>query len=662
MFAARIAAFSLCLAASLSAYAADTTQTIQLGSLDLSLMRQGSLKPQVDRSVRQTSITLKGRTFEHGVGTHAVSTFWVDLGGNTESFKSFVGVDDAAQGPGSVAFRVYGDGRKLYDSGVMRSGAAPKEIDLPLTGVKSLLLRVDSADNGIHYDHADWADAQFVFSGTPPKAVEAPREEAVILTPKPAPSPRINGPKIYGCHPGNPFLYRIPATGDRPMTFAADQLPAGLKLDPATGIITGTAPAKGSYAVTLHASNSRGKTARAFKIVSGDTLALTPYMGWNDWYMHYTNITDEKMRAAADAMVKNGMADFGYSYVSIDDCWMNSEKAADPKRIGPTRNEEGNIVPNVYFPDMKGMTDYIHAKGLKAGIYTSPGRTTCCGFGASYLHEAADAKQFADWGFDLVKYDWCSYGQLVPKPPTLEQMQKPYFQMGKLLKDQKRDIIYNLCQYGMGNVWEWGRKADAQSWRTAGDLGVELDRIFQITVENSKHAAWNGPGGWSDPDYVQIGPIGGPNQKTVSFFSPNEQAAFMSMWSLMACPLMLSADIGKLDEYTLSVLCNAEVLEVNQDSLGQCAAVYPVTEDTFLMIKTLEDGSKAVGLCNQGEMEAKIALPWTLLGTQAPMTVRDLWRQKDEGVFKDSYEVTVPRHAVHMIKVTPAEQKRGPKA
>jgi len=226
-----------------------------------------------------------------------------------------------------------------------------------------------------------------------------------ILTPAPKPSPRINGPLVYGCRPGHPFLYRIPCQGERPIRFSVIGLPSGLKLDKQSGIISGIVPAKGVYEMVIEAENDKGKDNRKLKIVSGDKLALTPPMGYNHWYAHYDRITDPMMRQAADVLVSSGMADVGYSYVNIDDCWMNAPKNNDPKRVGPLRTMEGDIIPNSYFPDMKGLTDYIHAKGLKAGIYTSPGTLTCGWLAGAYQHEWKDSKKFAEWGFDVRKKD-----------------------------------------------------------------------------------------------------------------------------------------------------------------------------------------------------------------------------------------------------------------
>jgi alpha-galactosidase len=298
-----------------------------------------------------------------------------------------------------------------------------------------------------------------------------------ILTPAAPRQPRINGPSVYGSRPGRPFLYRIPATGDRPMQFSVRGLPAGLALDAATGIVHGTIADKAprSYQTTIVAANARGRTERVFRIVVGDTLALTPPMGWNDWYTFYEHPSDDLMRRAADIMITSGLADHGYQYVNIDDSWMGKPKATEPDLQGPERDARGMLNPNRRFPDMKAMTSYIHGLGLKAGLYTSPGPRTCADFYGSFGHEAADAARFVEWGFDFLKYDWCSYDEVAPKgsAPEAERLQKPYRLMGGILASQPRDIVFNLCQYGMGEVWTWGGDVGGHSWRTTGDLGLE---------------------------------------------------------------------------------------------------------------------------------------------------------------------------------------------
>jgi len=655
------------------ACAAGAAETRWLHELDLSNMRQGYGTPQVNRAIRESPLAIAGRKFDRGVGTHATSTLWVELSGRAERFDAFVGVDDAAGGNASVVFRILGDGRKLFDSGTMVPGTPAKEVNLDLRGVKTLLLQVTDAGDGIGFDHANWAEARFAMTEGSPRTIPVPKEEAVILTPKPGPAPRINGPTVYGCRPGNPFLYRIPTQGERPIQFSARRLPAGLRLDTATGIITGTAPPRGEYEITLQARNKHGRAERKFRLHSGDRLALTPPMGWNHWYAHYDRITDAMMREAADLLLSSGMADVGYSYVNIDDCWMNAPRHKDGMRVGPGRDANGDLIPNQYFPDMKALTDYIHAKGLKAGTYISPGPLTCAGFTGSYQHEARDARRFADWGFDFLKYDWCSYGHIAeggdPKAtniptwgkgaPNLEAHMYPYRLMGRLLREQKRDIVFNLCQYGMANVWEWGEQVDAHCWRTAGDLGFELDRIFEVALKNAEHRAWSRPGAWNDPDYLQIGWVGdarGGGLPKPCPITPNEQYAYMSLWSLMAAPLFYSGDMTRLDDFTLNVLCNPEVIEINQDPIGQSASVSHLNEFAFIMAKDLEDGSKAVGLFNRGEFPARVTAPWAVLGVKGPMRARDVWRQQELGGFDGAFSAEVPRHGVVLVRLRPGHR------
>ena len=487
------------------------------------------------------------------------------------------------------------------------------------------------------------------------------QDTGAILTPKPGPEPRINGPKVYGARPGMPFLYRIPATGVRPMRFAARGLPAGLKLDAATSIISGTTPAKaGPYNLTLRATNARGKAERKFRIVVGDTLALTPPMGWNHWYTYYDRVDDKLFRAAADAMIASGMADYGYQYVNIDDCWMMKPGSTDPTLSGTARDAAGAIRANGRFPDMNALTAYIHARGLKAGLYTSPGPLTCARYEGSYQHEEADARQFAAWGFDFLKYDWCSYRKIATGE-DLADRRKPYELMGAILRKQNREIVFNLCQYGMSDVWKWGGEVGGHAWRTTGDLGLEKDTrlpgFYPIAFKNAEHYDYAGPGRWNDPDYILIGVIGNarkigeaPRRTTLT---ADEQYAYMSMWALMAAPLFYSGDITRLDDFTLNVLCNAEVIEVDQDPLGKQARVARKTADEFVLIKPLEDGSVAAGLFNLADEPRTIAVTLAEAGLKGRVAARDLWRQKDLGVSHDRFTAAVARHGVSMVRLLP---------
>ncbi len=655
------------LAAAASPAGADT---VWLDSMETSKISSGWGRTLANQAVTKRPLSIGGVKFDRGVGTHAPSSAYVSLGGGSARFLASCGVDDGAgAGKGSVVFRVIADGRTIYKSPVLRGGMPPEKIDLDVRGVRILVLKVLDAGDGIDSDHADWAEARFKTTGEAPRlAAGPPKEEPLILTPKPPREPRINGPKIYGCRPGSPLLYRIPATGDRPMAFAAAGLPEGLRLDERSGIITGSIAERGRYAVTLSASNAHGRAERAFTIACGDTLALTPYMGWNSWYIWENRVTERHLREAADAMVSTGMADVGFSYVCIDDCWMVKPGSKDPELGGPPRDAEGRILPNKRFPDIKGMVDYIHSKGLKAGIYTSPGPLTCAGFEGAYQHEEIDARTFAEWGFDLLKYDWCSYSRVARNKSDLETLQKPYRLMSGILRRQKRDIILNLCQYGMGEVWKWGKEVGGHSWRTAGDLGLTFEGIaaglfrdgFDLYSRRNLHEH-AGPGGWNDPDYLLLGYLSNWRGQTAPApLTPNEQYTHVSLWCLVASPLILSGDITRLDEFTVSLLTNAEVIEVNQDSLGKPGrrVAQDADAETEVWMKEMEDGSKAVGLFNRGEGEAVVTALWTDLGVSGPQLVRDLWRQKDLGVFEDRFSSPVPRHGTVLARIRPAGKER----
>jgi len=629
--------------------------TVPLDQLDLTAMSAGWGRPQKNLSITQKPLGLGGVPFAHGVGTHADSEFVIQLDGQAESFSAKVGVDDhAGNDRAAVEFSVYGDGRELWRSGVCKWKQPARDCRVPLAGVKSLELVVEAAGNGADFDHADWAEAAIEYRGQPPRAETfvPEKEEPVILTPPAPRAPRLNGPEVYGVRPGSPFLYRIPCTGERPLLFRADDLPAGLTLNARSGIITGAIAQPGTQRVTLFARNAFGSDQREFRIAAGDRLALTPPMGWNSWYIHYARVSDAVMRQAADQMVATGMADYGYQYVNIDDCWMKKQGDA------PYREAGGAVLPNGKFPDMKALADYIHGQGLKAGLYTSPGPWTCGGYTGAWQHEAADARQFAQWGFDFLKYDWCSYGS-VAGGRTVADLKKPYQVMWDELQKQDRDLVFNLCQYGMGEVWKWGGEV-GNSWRTTGDLGLahgsRLPGFYSIGFSNARHDEFARPGAWNDPDYILIGWVGdahGMGEGKQTTLTPNEQYSYLSMWSLMAAPLLFSGDMAKLDAFTLNVLCNAEVIGVDQDPLGKQAKTLRQNRKEFVLVKELAGGSKAVGLFNLGEHPATLAVSWSDLGLSGKLQVRDLWRQQDLGKFDQQYQAQVPRHGVVLFRVPP---------
>jgi alpha-galactosidase len=634
-------------------------EQVQLSALDLGNVSQGWGKPQADKNVREHPISVAGRKFEHGLGTHAPSRVVIDLKGGATRFRAVAGLDDEVKGQGgSVAFRVYGDGKTLFRTEVMKPGESAN-IDVDLTGMKTLVLAVTDAGDGLAFDNADWADAVIEYTGQRPETTQTPVEPAVILTPPPSPKPRINGAKVFGVRPGSPFLYTIAATGERTMAFEAEGLPAGLKLDANTGQITGSIEKKGEYTVKLRAVNSLGVAERPLKIVVGDTLTLVPFMGWNSWYCFLSKVTDADIRAAADAMVTSGLINHGYSYINIDDGWEIVPGSKDPQLGGPTRDAQGRINTNKKFPDMKALADYIHSKGMKFGIYSSPGPKTCARFEGSYGHEEQDAATYAEWGVDLLKYDWCSYGGVAPKKPSLADYKKPYEVMNAALVKQKRDILYSLCQYGMGDVWKWGAEVGGNCWRTTGDLGGTQDlagNMFRIGFSQNGLEKYAGPGHWNDPDFLMIGYIAWRGSLRPTPMTPNEQYTHVTLWSLLAAPLVFSGDMTRLDAFTTSLLTNDEVLDVNLDPLGKQGRRVALRDELEVWAKELEDGTKAVGLFNRSEGEADVEVKWSDLGVKGKQIVRDLWRQKDVGTFDDGFTMKVGRRGAGMISVRPAGQ------
>jgi alpha-galactosidase len=364
-------------------------------------------------------------------------------------------------------------------------------------------------------------------------------------------------------------------------------------------------------------------------------LALKPPMGWNSWYGNLTQVTDALIRAQADAMARNGMKACGYEYVNIDDGWQSE------------RDAQGVIHGTKDFPDIKALADYIHSKGLKFGLYSSPGPLTCGGRQGSYGHEEQDAQTYAAWGVDFLKYDWCSAGK-VYKP---EEMQAAYKKMGDALKRTGRPIVYSLCQYGLEKGWTWAASVGGNMWRTAGDLdyhseGVSksynYDRICLLGFLQAGLERFAGPGHWNDPDMLLVG---------MKLLNGDESRTQMSLWSLMAAPLLASADLTTIAPESLAVLNNPEVIGVDQDAFG--IQGHRVWEEGALQVwvKPLADGSKAVGLFNHGYREDPVTVQFKEIGVTGSASIRDLWAGKNLGEFKRSYTATVPGHGVVMVAI-----------
>ena len=650
-----------------------SAQTVWLDQLDLSTITQGYGTPKSNKSIDGNTLTIAGKTFERGIGTHSESLLTIILDGQATLFTAFVGIDDEVKGQHPAAeFIINGDGKMLWSSGIMRLGDAAKPCSVRLEGVKKLELLVTDGGNGNYYDHVNWVDARFETTGaTTFKTFNPVPGEPYILTPTPSASPKITGARVFGVRPGSPFQFLVTATGDRPMTFSASKLPKGLKIDAKTGIISGKLKQRGTYNVVLKAKNAKGTTVRKFRIACGDRIALTPPMGWNSWNCFAQEVSAEKVKRAADAMVSSGLINHGWTYVNIDDFWQNHRDSKDPSLRGEFRDEAGNIVTNKRFPDMKGLADYVHNLGLKIGLYSSPGPWTCGGCAGSYGYEKQDAESYANWGFDYLKYDWCSYGNVIDGLPENDPLKvsslsynggselylamKPYKMMGEILRQQPRDIVFSVCQYGMSDVWKWGDAVYGNCWRTTNDITDTWASVKNIALDQDKSAPYARPGNWNDPDMLVVGHVGWGNPHP-SKLKPDEQYLHISLWSLFSAPLLIGCDIEKLDDFTLNLLTNDEVIEINQDPLGKQATCLQTIGELRIYVKELEDGSKAVGFCNFGLDIAELSYTdFAKLGLNGQYNVRDLWRQKDVDRINtqtENLKIKVPVHGVVLYKFT----------
>lgn len=649
------------------------------------------------KSVDGNPLIIAGTSYAHGFGARPESAVGFLSNGKVLSFDALVGVDDDAAKAGSgksygkptASFKVWADGKIVWKSGDVKLGQKPVTVHVDLAGAREIVLETSAGGAWTALDAAngDWVDARFTFAdGARLKALNDPESvcQLGILTPPEKAAPQINGADIWGVRPGHPVIFRVATSGKRPMTFRATGLPAGVTFDSEKGILGGVAPkTNGNYDIEVTAENAFGKAVRTIRLAVGDMIALTPPMGWNSWNVWCYRLTQQHAMESALAMEKSGLGDHGWSYVNLDDWWeMNNTgcpRVETRQRdfggredvIGPARDAKGRIIPNRSFPDMRKLTDYIHSFGFKAGLYSSPGEVTCGKCEGSLGHEREDAASWAEWGFDYVKYDWCSY-EKVFKAKTgknsrddrnyvdmsvREHYISPYRLMGECLKKQDRDIVYSFCQYGMAEVEKWGREAGANCWRSWDDL-KDGWRWMEIAIESrigGEYDKWSGPGCWADPDMMIIGQQYSFGFDHPAFLTPNEQYTHVSLWAMIGSPMLTGCDLTKLDAFTRSLLVNDEVIAVSQDRLGKVAKRIRHTDTESVWVRPLTGNFTAVALVNRYPFAREIKVSFAELGLSGECWVKDLWRQQCEGKHSGHYVVTVPPHATKLIKMRPVD-------
>lgn len=525
-----------------------------------------------------------------------------------------------------------------------------------------------------------------------------------ILTPPPPAAPRLTGATIFGVRPGKPLRFRVSATGANPLVFSATGLPAGVSIDPATGWLDGRAPATpDDIVVTVSATNSHGSATRALTLRVGDTLALTPPMGWNSWYVHSEGVSDAAVREIAVALREKGLTEHGWTYLNIDDCWMGTR---DP--------ETKAIQPNNKFGDMRALATFVNAQGLKLGIYSTPWLSTYAGYiggsgdnaegdyTAYYLPESErenphqlfgryprgirlglarvgpvwfvdrDARQFAVWGIDYVKYDWKEWtlapaadgdgvwpDDNLPQHKTLASglTQRVHHDFRAV----DRDILISLSPNHDAHE-DTFVPGYCNLWRLTPDIEAHWP-CLKAPFDMADRLALTRPGAYGDLDMLQIGPLGKPNRAEVVFtpspLTPAEQYFQVTLWCILTQPLLLSCHIPTMDAFDLSLVSNDEVLAVNQDALcrqGVRVAHEPGVWEIWA--KDLADGGLALAFFNLADSDRDLAVTAAQLGlaprppaSPAPV-LRDLWRQRDAGPLSETFAVRVSPHGAALFKVS----------
>lgn len=400
--------------------------------------------------------------------------------------------------------------------------------------------------------------------------------------------PVFHGAKIIGSYPGTAFLFSLPVTGSRPIAFEVKSLPAGLSLDRNTGIISGTTPPAGDYDIQVSAGNKEGSVAEDLRIISGEKLCLTPPMGWNSWNVFTSEVSEKLLMEMADAMVANGMRDIGYQYINIDDFWHDKEREADGRpRPDPAKFPHG----------MKYLADYMHSKGLKLGIYSCAGDKTCGKCFGGYGHEETDAKTYAEWGIDLLKYDYC----FAPWGRRAAEMR--YTKMGTALRHSGRSILFSICEWGLRKPWLWAAKAGGSYWRTTPDIfdSWSSGTLWQMSTmsilrRQKKLSGYAGPGHWNDPDMLTVGNHGKGKATSAGGkfkgMTQEEYRSHFALWCLMDAPLLTSCDLRNISKEDFEIISDTRLTGFNQDELGLPAKFVKKEKGLWRYVKELSHGRK----------------------------------------------------------------------
>lgn len=594
----------------------------------------------INKSISGNPLTIAGSTYAHGVGSHAAGAIYILTNGATR-FTAKVGVDsEVGDGKGSVIFQVVGDNKSvLWSSRELHGGDSAQTVNVAIGKHKSLTLYA-SSNGSIHYDHADWVNAQFHYTGKAPETVGQP-------------NPTILSKKLHYVKTGNPFLMRFGVLGFSPKVTISG-LPAEYKFDPIRNWISGKSSIAKEIPFKIKVENEFGFDSINATISIQDSLLFsTPPMGWMSWNFYGSDICDSIFRRQAKAIVSNGLDKLGYNYVFMDDNWQ-----------APSRDSNGNIQVNESrFPQgLKDLTDFIHSKGLKAGIYSCPAPTTCVGALGSLGYETKDAESYAKWGYDYLKYDYCG------APSEVDTAAIRYAKMSNALKATGREMGFGACEWGERKPWLWAaERSNANVWRMDYDIhdcwiASTGAGIYDAISHSAGIEYYSGPGRWNDMDMIVVGLNGETeigNLGATSKIGVTEYKTQMGMWSLLASPLILSNDLANMDQTTKEIITNQEVIAVNQDVLGDQASRVTKNGTREVWVKQLTDNRIAVGLLNADDsVNQSVTIDWATLKIAGQYTIRDVFNRVDLPKSSSSYTAkNLTPHALQLVILSPVHKK-----
>lgn len=606
--------------------------TVRLDQLNLTNATTGWGTIVSNKSIGSNSLKIGGTNYTNGVGIHSPSEIVLSLDGASSRFQAIVGIDDeVSPDNANLEFQVYADNVLVWTSGIMQSTdlIRTKTIDLDISGKKYLSLVSTIGNNGTNwFDHADWVNAVFTYTGTVP----------ICISKSTIPAPPVINYKTYFIEKGRSAAFKLEVLSKSPATYSFTNIPEGMSFDPQRNLMVGTIPNTGIYNFKLKVTNTEGADSADLVLdVIESKRNKTPLMGWASWNNYRVNISESIIKMQTDALVSSGLASAGYNHVNIDDGFFNQRNPDGTVRLDATKFPNG----------MKVVADYIHSKGLKAGFYSEAGSNTCGsiydaqtgGNGAGmYQHDQQDADLFIkNWGFDYLKVDYC--GGLVQK---LDERTRYADIRLALDKAGNPNIEMNVCRWQFPGTWV---TSFADSWRISQDITNTWASMTSILDLNTYLAAYSSQGHYNDMDMLEVG----------RGMTAEEDKSHFSLWCILSSPLALGNDLTTLSAQTKTILTNTEVIAVNQDTTGlQARLIKDNGAGLQVWAKNLngkQSLERAVVLFNRSTSAATMSVSWQDLNLTGSASVRDLWLHTDKGSFASNYSVTVPSHGVVMLKI-----------